>query len=58
MRNELLSHITDSAHTHTHVPKGKIHLRLYVCAPARGDDCMICRLIAAGEAGGISSGSE
>lgn len=53
MCNELLSHITDNTHT-----QGKIHLRLYMCVLACGDDCMICRLIAGGEAGGISSGSE
>lgn len=29
-----------------------------MCVLACGDDCMICRLIAAVEAGGISSGSE
>lgn len=63
MCNELLSHITDYTHTHTHthtrgVKPTCVCVRECVSVLACGDDGMIRRLIAAVEAGGISSGSE
>lgn len=63
MCNELLSHITDYTHTHTHthtrgVKPTCVCVRECVSVLACGDDGMIHRLIAAVEAGGISSGSE